>query len=184
MPAPFVGNVHLDNDENWVTSGATDVGGPGSGLTSVFIDIQSEITHELGHSLGLAHPPWGTDSLMEALSWDLEDRVLTAYDIAEIQSLYDTPSDDPGVVLLFDLSGSMNWAPDGATGVPAAQQRLSIAKRAAKPFVELLNTTARCRNRLPARSTASPRAARHLCWPACSTPSACSPTRTRRPSCC
>lgn len=135
----FVGNIHLDNGENWVTSGATDVGGPGSGLNSVFIDIRSEVLHELGHSLGLGHPPFGTESVMEALSWDMEDRVLSAYDIADIQSLYDTPSNKPGVVMLFDLSGSMNNAANGDAGAPADQQRLSIAKRAAKPFLELLD---------------------------------------------
>jgi len=136
----FIGNIHLDEDENWVTAGATDVGGPGSGLTSVLIDIQSEVLHELGHSIGLAHPPFGTDSIMEALSWNMEDRVLSAYDITEIQKLYAAPSDKPGVVLLFDLSGSMGWDADGNQGVPLEQQRLSLAKRAARPFVELLNT--------------------------------------------
>ncbi len=136
----FIGNVHLDEGDNWVTGGATDVGGPGSGLTSVFIDIQSEVLHELGHSIGLAHSPYGTDSIMEPLSWNLEDRVLSAYDITEIQKLYAVPSDKPGVVLLFDLSGSMGWDADGNRGVPLEQQRLSLAKRAARPFIELLNT--------------------------------------------
>ena len=135
----FVGNIHLDDGDNWVTSGATDVGGYGSGLTSVFVDIQSEVLHELGHSLGLAHPPYGTDSIMEALSWNLEDRVLTAYDIGEIRKLYAVPSRKPGVVLLFDQSGSMGWDADGNPNAPVELQRLSLAKRAAKPFMELLN---------------------------------------------
>ncbi len=140
VPFAFVGNVHLDDGDHWVTSGATDVGGFGSGLTSVFIDIESEILHELGHSIGLGHPPFGTNSIMEALSWNLEQRVLSPYDISEIQKLYASPSNNPAVALVFDLSGSMGWGADGNTSAPADEQRLSLAKRAAKPFLELLHT--------------------------------------------
>jgi len=42
------------------------------------------------------------------------------------------------VVLLFDTSGSMSWRHDGTTGVPPDEQRLTLAKRAAYPFMELL----------------------------------------------
>ncbi|MCF6211670.1 MAG: VWA domain-containing protein [Gammaproteobacteria bacterium] len=44
----------------------------------------------------------------------------------------------PGVVLLFDTSGSMSWDHNGMHGVPAEQQRLSLAKQAAIPFMDLL----------------------------------------------
>ena len=45
-----------------------------------------------------------------------------------------------GVVLLFDTSGSMSWRHDGTmSGVPLDEQRLSLAKRAVYPFMELLN---------------------------------------------
>ena len=44
-----------------------------------------------------------------------------------------------GVVLLFDTSGSMSWSHKGVVGVPPAEQRLSLAKEAAKPFMVLLN---------------------------------------------
>lgn len=43
-----------------------------------------------------------------------------------------------GVVLLFDTSGSMSWRHDGTWGVPIDEQRLTLAKRAAYPFMELL----------------------------------------------
>jgi len=50
-----------------------------------------------------------------------------------------------GVVMLFDTSGSMSWSPDGNMNVPAAQQRLSLAKEAAYPFMTLLNEHAKTR---------------------------------------
>lgn len=50
----FDGNIHLDADELWVTSGAPSFG-VGTTLDPVPIDIQSIVLHELGHSLGLAH---------------------------------------------------------------------------------------------------------------------------------
>jgi hypothetical protein len=44
----------------------------------------------------------------------------------------------PGVVLLFDTSGSMSWKHDGTRGVPTNEQRLTLAKNAAYPFMEML----------------------------------------------
>jgi len=44
-----------------------------------------------------------------------------------------------GVVLLFDTSGSMSWRHDGTMGVPVAEQRITKAKEAAYPFMEMLN---------------------------------------------
>jgi hypothetical protein len=44
-----------------------------------------------------------------------------------------------GVVLLFDSSGSMSWRHDGTMGVPPAEQRITKAKQAAYPFLEMLN---------------------------------------------
>lgn len=44
-----------------------------------------------------------------------------------------------GVVLLFDTSGSMSWKHDGTMGVPETEQRLTLAKEATYPFMELLN---------------------------------------------
>lgn len=79
------GNMHFDNAESWVTSGAT------IGVNSATIDLQSVILHELGHVLGLGHE----DSLgqglnapvMQSFYWG-ELRTLTADDIAGVQSLY------------------------------------------------------------------------------------------------
>ncbi|MCH8060931.1 MAG: VWA domain-containing protein [Chloroflexi bacterium] len=42
-------------------------------------------------------------------------------------------------VLLFDTSGSMSWNHDGVFGVPSEQQRLTLAKDAAIPFIVMLN---------------------------------------------
>lgn len=50
-----------------------------------------------------------------------------------------TPT-EPGVAMLFDTSGSMSWDHNGMPGVPVDQQRLTLAKRAAIPFMDLLNT--------------------------------------------
>lgn len=44
-----------------------------------------------------------------------------------------------GVILLFDTSGSMSWRHDGTVGVPEAEQRLTKAKEATYPFMEMLN---------------------------------------------
>jgi len=44
-----------------------------------------------------------------------------------------------GLALLFDTSGSMSWSHEGTPGVPVAEQRLSLAKEATYPFMELLN---------------------------------------------
>lgn len=45
----------------------------------------------------------------------------------------------PRVVMLFDTSGSMAWDHNGVVGVPVDEQRLTLAKRAAVPFMDLLN---------------------------------------------
>jgi hypothetical protein len=49
------------------------------------------------------------------------------------------PPKEKGVVLLLDISGSMAWAHDGTRDIPYNRQRLSLAKQAVKPFMELLN---------------------------------------------
>ncbi len=53
--------------------------------------------------------------------------------------LPDNQPPDAGVVLLFDTSGSMSWAHDGTRGVNEDQQRLTLAKRAAEPFMHMLD---------------------------------------------
>ncbi|MBU1420641.1 MAG: hypothetical protein KKD01_00470 [Proteobacteria bacterium] len=50
-----------------------------------------------------------------------------------------------GMELLFDTSGSMSWSHEGVSGVPVAEQRLSLAKEAVYPFMELLNDHANSR---------------------------------------
>ncbi len=81
----FEGNIHLDGDETWVTTGAA------IGATSATIDIQSIVLHELGHSLGLTHEDDLGSGLaapvMQSLYWG-ELRTLHQDDIDGIQSLY------------------------------------------------------------------------------------------------
>lgn len=74
------GNIHLDQAENWVTSGAT------IGTTSATLDLQTIILHELGHSLGLGHSPVAGSTM--ASLYTGEDRTLSADDIAGIRTLY------------------------------------------------------------------------------------------------
>jgi|GEM_PF-2777922 len=47
----------------------------------------------------------------------------------------------PGVVVVTDSSGSMSWDVDGTTGVPLAQQRITLAKEAASAFLSLMLAT-------------------------------------------
>lgn len=44
-----------------------------------------------------------------------------------------------GLVLLVDTSGSMDWSHQGIIGVPDSEKRLTLAKDAAIPIVELMN---------------------------------------------
>lgn len=50
-----------------------------------------------------------------------------------------TSRQEAGAVLLFDISGSMSWGHDGTRGVEPNKQRISLAKRAAEPFIILAN---------------------------------------------
>jgi len=44
----------------------------------------------------------------------------------------------PGIISLFDLSGSMTWSHEGIMGVPESDQRLTFAKNASLAFTDLL----------------------------------------------
>jgi Zn-dependent metalloprotease len=48
-------------------------------------------------------------------------------------------SDDPGIILLFDTSGSMSWKPDSSHAASPDEQRIAIVREAAYPFLEMLN---------------------------------------------
>lgn len=101
-----VGNLHLDNDEAWVTSGAA------IGTTSATIDLVSILAHEFGHVIGLGHPSSNAGDLMQPLYFG-PLTTLSADDIAAARSLYDCngadcPDDgggitvpEPGTLLLF-----------------------------------------------------------------------------------
>jgi hypothetical protein len=85
MTESSAGNIHLDNEESWVTSGAA------ISTHSATIDLQSVLLHEIGHVLGLAHENSMGSGLsapvMQSLYWG-EQRSLTADDIAGVRTLY------------------------------------------------------------------------------------------------
>ncbi len=56
-----------------------------------------------------------------------------------------TQPPDTAVALLFDTSGSMTWNHEGVPGVDAAQQRLTLARQAAVPFLDMLQFFNPCR---------------------------------------
>ncbi len=57
--------------------------------------------------------------------------------VTVISATYDE-QEPPGVILLFDTSGSMSWSHEGQYNVVPDRQRLTLAKRAAIPFLHLL----------------------------------------------
>ena len=52
---------------------------------------------------------------------------------------------DAAVALLFDTSGSRSWSHEGLPGVDAARQRLTLARQAAAPFLDMLQFFNPCR---------------------------------------
>ncbi len=52
---------------------------------------------------------------------------------------------EASVALLFDNSGSMAWSHEGVPGVEAPRQRLSLARQAAIPFLDMLQFFNPCR---------------------------------------
>jgi hypothetical protein len=56
-----------------------------------------------------------------------------------------TQPPDTAVALLFDTSGSMTWSHEGIPGVDAARQRLTLARQAAIPFLDMLQFFNPCR---------------------------------------
>ena len=95
------GNIHLDINESWVTSGAPNLVLP-SLMTSIDVDLQTVILHELGHVLGLAHE----DSLGRGLGAPV------------MQSFYNGPwrtltqDDIDGARMLYAPAGSSNDMPE------------------------------------------------------------------------
>lgn len=78
----YDGDIVLDDAETWVVGTPTQAFPHQSHLTTI-------ITHELGHSLGLAH-----SSNRAALMWPYYNgpRGVTAHDIAGVQALYGPPA--------------------------------------------------------------------------------------------
>lgn len=104
----FTGNLHLDDDELWVTSGAS------IGTTSATIDLVSILIHEFGHVLGLGHTTANAGDLMQPEYFG-PLTTLSADDISAVRSLYACAGEgcdtngggdtgqvpEPGTLLLF-----------------------------------------------------------------------------------
>ncbi|HZZ86095.1 MAG TPA: matrixin family metalloprotease [Anaeromyxobacteraceae bacterium] len=64
----------------------------------IFMDVQNTVTHELGHVLGLAHPPDHPEDTMAATAapGETSKRVLAADDVEGICSVYPAPKPSGG----------------------------------------------------------------------------------------
>jgi hypothetical protein len=72
----------------------------------------------------------------------------TSYSLVGSVPVIPLPGSGPpesAVALLFDTSGSMAWSHEGVPGVAAASQRLSLARQAAIPFLDMLAFFNPCR---------------------------------------
>ena len=72
----------------------------------------------------------------------------TSYSIVGNVPVIPLPEAGPPIAataLLFDNSGSMAWSHDGVPGVDAPHQRLSLARQAAIPFLDMLQFFNPCR---------------------------------------
>jgi hypothetical protein len=108
-PDIAVGNLHLDNSETWVTSGAS------IGTNSASIDLLSILAHEFGHVLGLGHPSGNAGDLMQPLYYG-PLTALSGDDIAAVRTLYacrgegcgdggdgEVTVPEPGTLVLFGI---------------------------------------------------------------------------------
>lgn len=76
-----------------------------------YADIQNTITHELGHSMGLAHEPAHADAVMYPMAYDGEvnKRVLSSDDLAGLDVLY--PADQDMTAVRFGCSAGGSTVP-------------------------------------------------------------------------
>ncbi|MCL7042051.1 hypothetical protein MKW94_030698 [Papaver nudicaule] len=75
--APTDGRLHLDADENWGTRPAYDE-----------VDLESIVTHEIGHILGLQHTSDGRAVMFPTIGRGATRRELGSDDILGIRALY------------------------------------------------------------------------------------------------
>ncbi len=81
-------------------------------------DLQSVLTHELGHWLGLDHSPlWQARMWPEAVAAGQEERGISSDDRIAIAALYPAPGTGPGITTGI-LSGSVALPPDLVSGSP------------------------------------------------------------------
>ena len=117
--ASAAGDLHLDEGERWTTSG----GG---------VDLQSIALHELGHSLGLGHPPStqcpnSTSATRPIMCSTIigVDRTLAPDDIGGIQRLYGLPGLACGgraVTVDLNEGGLPTSGPDVILGTPGSDR--------------------------------------------------------------
>lgn len=75
----YGGDIHFDNDENWVEN-ATDL--------QYGVDFLSVAVHELGHSLGLAHSPVYSSIMFPYYKGPGKSTVISYDDIMAMYELY------------------------------------------------------------------------------------------------
>ncbi len=81
-------------------------------------DLQTILTHELGHWLGLDHSPlWQARMWPEAVLAGQAERALSSDDRIGVAALYPAPGAGPGITTAI-LSGRVTLPPDTSTGSP------------------------------------------------------------------
>ena len=95
----IAGDSHFDVNHIW-RDDPTDLPNDPDGD----YDIYTVLLHEMGHALGLMHPPVDTGSVMDA-SYGGVRRSLTADDIAGIQAIYGVP--EPGTLMLAAIGAAL-----------------------------------------------------------------------------